>query len=318
MDRNGSVRAAPAALLVALTAWLVPFDGAGADVETTVGTRGEGWFRPSPACALPTGCGPTDAVSEVSPYPPRTLHVGVAAGREESRTYLALDTGTLPEGSRILGGTLVVPIDETDAGTLRPETAGVLVCATAAAFPNVEGSFAPPPPVDCSAGVRATPAAGRLVVDLTPFGAAAGGGLALLPDLADPTATWHLAFSGRDRGDADVPPVTAVLRVAVPDDEDVDGGDEEEEAGDEEEVAVLPPSGVGGGGTASEPFPAVDTELPGDSGTAVGPDTTAPVASVLPVVDDRYAYAVVWLLPLVLLFGGWVLVWTFTAPVTRL
>jgi hypothetical protein len=195
---------------------------AAASGTTVVKPAAEGWYRATPACALPTGC--ADLTGTPSPYPPDTLHVGVNAGTEEARTYLQLDLATLPAGTKPSGGTLLLPVAGSDDGSRAPETAKLQACAVKGEVEDVDGSFATPPEIDCeSASAPATfvPAEGEnpaaFTVDLATLTAvweSSGqpGAIALLPaEEVAPPESWHVAFSDRTRTGEDVVPITAAL-----------------------------------------------------------------------------------------------------------
>src|SRR5438128_3904999 len=94
---------APLTLLLSSTASaVVPLTGATSGTATVhIGT--DAWYSASAACtSSPAGCLPAGAPA---PYSAKTLHVGVAAGQEESRTYLSLDLAALPAGTALTGGT---------------------------------------------------------------------------------------------------------------------------------------------------------------------------------------------------------------------
>jgi hypothetical protein len=176
-------------LAIAFTALLfVPLGGARADTTTARATE-SAWYRPPPTCVLPIGCGPTESVPPLSTYPAGTLHVGLTAGVEDSRSYIKLDLGALPSGARVRGGKLTVPLADSSAGTASPETAQAIACWVNVPFTPVEGSLAPPPSIDCSnptsvAYVPGPPAA--ITVDLANVAARwrageTNNGLALVP-----------------------------------------------------------------------------------------------------------------------------------------
>ena len=151
--RRRTVARLIAATLVASSASLVVLPSAYADSQSTLTPTAEGWYQPNPSCATPAGCSPAGPPPS-SPYPAGTLHVGLSAGQETARSYLALPFATFTE--MITAGTLTVPLDTAQAdGSSSPETAKVQVCLTSATITAVEGSFDPPPKVDCAASVPA-------------------------------------------------------------------------------------------------------------------------------------------------------------------
>jgi hypothetical protein len=286
---------------------------------TTAATTDEAWYAPPPTCALPTGCGPTDSAPAVSRYPAGTLHVGVEAGFEEARTYLKLNLGSVPAGASLTGGTLTMPVAPSADGTSSPDTAQVVACRVTGPFAAVEGSPAPPPPVDCGTTTTAHYAAGPpaiLTVDLSPFTASWSAGepntgIALLPVSSGPSAsTWDLAFSARTRTGSQVPPASASLVYEpAPSEPDVTESTTPEISSVDTGVSDL------GGLTA-----------PVDSNLSLPPATPAPVAQIIaqskrptvPIVQvsgPGFAYPVILALPLLLLALGGYLGWVLTRPV---
>lgn len=281
---------------------------------TVVQPSAEAWYRSTPLCALPTGC--VDATGAPSPYADDTLHVAVNGGQEEARTYLQLDLSALPAGTKPSGGTLLLPV-ASGAGTRAAGSATMQACAVKVDVQDADGSFAQPPAVDCEgASTPATyvPAEGEnpaaFTVALAAFasawtGSAAPGAVALLPS-ADtaPPATWHVAFSGREREGEDVVPIRAnVAYVSAAVDTDA------------EPVPFVPPF-VFEPAPAFEPAPIFDTgssfaapPLTVDTPIAPQPEPQqAPVAAaeqqvvqVASVIDTSFRYPAVFLLPL--LFG---------------
>lgn len=212
-------------LLSAPASAAVPREGATSGT-TTARTATDAWYSASAACtSSPTGCLPA---GPPTPYPSKTLHVGVVAGQEEARTYLSLDLASLPSGTSLTGGTLRLPIGGGDDGSRAADTATVQACLVTAAFKDdVEGGTDAPPAVDCKKAMstaKYVPAAGSapemLTVDLAPFAAAWSSGslqqgFALLPaaDTA-PSSAWHVAFSAHDRKGSTVPAPTAEVAYA--------------------------------------------------------------------------------------------------------
>ncbi len=174
-------------------------------------TLTEAWYQT--ACTT-TSC--TSGVPAVNPYPASTLHVGLTAGREDARTYIKLDSSSLPSGARLVGGTLDAPV-APDAGTRSPETAKLRACLVTKAFRSVEGSFGQAPSIDCktssSAAYRPGSPRATFGISLAPFAqrwssGTADHGIALLPAEGD-TGSWHVAFDGRARSGGS--PLTATL-----------------------------------------------------------------------------------------------------------
>ena len=266
----------------------------------------ESWYRPqSPTCGTAVGCLP---LSLPAIYPADTLHVGVAAGQEEARSYVALP---LPASGGLKGGTLTLPIGPTSDGTVQPDAAKVVAClVTGTVKDHVEGDIGPRPGADCSVSspaVAKTSSSGTVLsIDLAPFVAewsdAQVGSLAVLPAATvSAPDTWHLAFSRHDRKGTGVLPLSASLLVET--DATTPLPSEPAPSGGAEPPPVLP--------VASVP-PVVPETLP-----QVAPEQSSPPApsvaggpSVVPAaqsVDTSFAYPGVFLLPpLVLLAFAWV------------
>lgn len=281
-----------------------------ADSELTLTPIVEAWYQPNATCVTPAGCqAPPAAPPDNSPFPAGTLHVGLSAGQETARSYLALPfSGAL---GTITSGSLSVPLDTSATdGSSNPTSAKVQVCLTSATFTAVEGSFEPPPKVDCS---TAAPAAyvdkpqPHLQADLGSLASAlsTATGLVLLPDKtkAAPSDSWRIVFSAHTRTDAaKTPPAMATVSVAEP----------PATSPDQQPVVSLPDnntSGLGGitppTGTGFAAGPSAG-DLPAVGAPAVtAPVVTAPAGSAPGpagrTVTVGYAYPVVWLLPLALL-----------------
>ncbi len=305
--------------LLAATPALAVAPAAGSSSGTvTAAVAADSWYRPQPStCTTPAGCAPAVGVPPASQYPADTLHVGVLAGQEEARTYLALDLSAMPFGATVESGTLTLPIGTAAPngdGTLQAASAKVKVCLSAAKVDDAaKGSIAVPPTLDCSVSAAATmtPAVGTapaaLTVDLSAFAAALSSGsptaLAVLPaDGAAQTDAWDLAFSSHSRKGSTVPAPSALLTVTTL------------AATDTPLVASAPPVAVAvGNGTsfAAPPLQApaalpvsVGLVAPAAPAIAAGAPTQAR-ASLVPasLVSVGYAYPGVWLLPLVFLAG---------------
>ena len=215
-----------AGLLALPAAAAVPGEGASSGT-TTARTATDAWYSASAACTSgPTGCLPAGAPT--SPYPAKTLHVGVLAGQEEARAYLSLDLAGLPAGTALTGGTLQLPIAGIEDGSRGSDAATVQACLVTASFKDdVEGSTEAPPKTDCKKATSTATyvaAAGSkpemLTVDLAPFAAAWSSGalqqgIALLPAAdTSPGSAWHVAFSAHDRAGSSVPAPTAQVAYA--------------------------------------------------------------------------------------------------------
>ena len=297
----------------------VPLGDARAETTTTA-TTDEAWYRPPPTCVLPIGCGPTDAVPPVSQYPAGTLHVGVTVGVEDSRTYLKLDLGAVPTGARLRDGTVTIPVAPASDGTASPETAQAIACWVNAPFTPVEGSFAPPPSVDCSnpAPVSYEPGPPAVaVVDLGGFAprwatGEANNGIALIPTPGQAATTWHIAFSARTRTGSDVPPARVELEF------------DPAPSPPAPEIAppvVEEPSFVDFGADTglSIPVPALIPPAPASPAAAIIAQAEAPesFAPVFVTGGPGFAYPVVMAVPLVLVVIGGYLGWALTQPVAQ-
>lgn len=277
-----------------------------ADTTSTLTPSAEAWYQPNPTCGAPGGCVSTDALPAqppaappTSPYPAGTLHIGLAAGQETARSYLALGLSSV--FGTISAATLDVPLDTAVAdGSQSPETATLQACLFSGTITPANGSIATPPKAACdsSAAVSyvATPAP-HLHADLSPLlpGLASASGIVLLPDTtkAAQTDAWRVVFSAHTRTDAaKTAPAAVTLSVA---DQVTDGGSLEQPA---VPPVVAPPIGTGFA-------PAPSLQLPEQ--TVMQPTVVPPITTGLqPVAQPRiitvgYAYPTVWLLPLAFL-----------------
>jgi hypothetical protein len=315
---------------------LVPVPVEAQEGPVTVEPRAEAWYRTVPgapdgapsACDLPTGCGPAVPKPPVPPpsvYPSGTLHVGVAAGTEESRSYLTLDLSAVPAGAELVGGTLRLPIaSDPNSGTAAPDLAKVRVCDVPTFVRDgADGDLTGAPKVDCATSSLATfvegqgDKPGEFLVDLTPFvGKWSNGGasIAVLPDKGlAPSDSWHVAFSRHDRKAEGAKPISAQLMLA---------GDEPSGG---ELFPPLDPGNVNGGpapapdlndSAAPPPLDGGSSPLEADAG-AVDPldpvaapaaDPGAAAPQVQPVaVFVGHKYPAAFLLPLVV---GLSIAWT--------
>jgi hypothetical protein len=302
----------------------------------TVGVATDAWYAAGSACTqTPTGCLPAGQ-PPANPYPAKTLHVGVTAGQEESRTYLALDLGRLPAGVSITGGVLRLPVGSAGDGTRAPDTATLQACLATGAFKDsVDGSTEAPAKTDCKAATsvaKYVAAAGSspelLTVDLAPFatawsaGGSAGQGIALLP-AADttPASAWHIAISGHDRSVAATMRITATVSYAAGT-RSLDNPPAFDQA--------APPADTTGIGSGSASFaapplaPAASPQLPAaapPAAPAVAPQA-APVAPAQQVQAQNvalvagYAYPGVFLLPVLLAVAAGYLARALTRDLT--
>ena len=317
-----------AAVLVAGSAALgfVPVAAAAAPVTLTPTT--EAWYQPNPTCAAPPGCVSTGilpaappATLPTSPYPAGTLHVGLSAGQETARSYLALPLSALT--GTVQSATLDIPLDTSaNDGSSSPETSHVQACLFSGPLAPADGSVDAPPTTSCRTSAalsyQAAPAP-HLHADLGPLSAElpSATGLALLPDATKSTATdsWRVVFSAHTRTDS---AKTAPAAVAVVVDEPAAGG------GLPADVPTQPTTGIAvqpapNTGFASQPMVPTAPLVPGGAPTVAAGNP--PVAGV-PVAAPRtvtvgYAYPVVWLLPLGLLVVVPMIARLLTSDLTR-
>lgn len=305
-------------LIVAVSAWS-PYGWGATDVPKTekVGTGVEAWYYVFPASPAPAPTPLPVAPDPVNPYGDDTLHVGITGGQEDSRTYISLDTKSLPTTFKLLDGTLILPIDPDD-GTVMPDTARLQVCLTASPpVKDDEGSFEEPPEIDCktkSAADYQEKPYPHFEVNMTPFqDDLAFGGLAILPTDAakEKNDSWHVAFYAKKNKDKTAKPITAKLQFV---EEDLTI-----------QPTIAPPPTTGGGGDISgggfdlsgggTDFG--DVSVPGSGGTTDtgNPQQPSPAETptqALPQIEPTSLikpYSVVWVLPLLLLafafyFGG--------------
>lgn len=208
--------------LVASAALFLIAMGAGPQAhaaEATVPTDMEAWYHITPQ--------PTQGLPPASPYPPETLHIGVAGGVENARTYLTLDLASVEVGSVITGGILTLPVDPS-GGTIEAESAQMEACLAPQAPQSVQGSTEPPPEIDCSVRAEAVFADDpfpHFTVDLAPFieitdafGGLRSGGVALMraPAAQSTNATWHVALYAKDNDSEDARPITAAFAFDPP------------------------------------------------------------------------------------------------------
>jgi len=137
----------------------------------------------------------------VDPYNKDTLnlHVGAAAGNELARSFVHLALDALPQGASVTGGTITL----TEAtGQTPPDanatTAIIQACVLTAELP-AQFNSSQPPPFDCSKGsaVGQAGGGGAWTFDLgrlVPFWAQHGNTGAAIVPVADPSATWSVAF----------------------------------------------------------------------------------------------------------------------------
>lgn len=283
-----------------------------------VGDAAEAWYAPVPVdlCTTPLGCPPAEAPS--SPYPPDTLHVGVAGGQESARTYLLPDLAGLPYGATVTGGTMTLPVAAaTGDGTQSPEAAHMVAClSTAPVTDGAEGSTAAPPKVDChtSSPLSYDADKGVFTLELTPLLAATAGvlpfGIALVPDPDKTTVTdaWHVTFNGRARPKTDH--ISSLLTFQRPVAQPVPTGDPGSGSVVDQPPPVQPPA---------QPVPGIGLPNPAEGPVDDSPPQVAPPAAApaQPVAFSReFQYPMTFLLPLVLLAGAVFFVRLFTRDAT--
>ena len=291
----------------------------------------ESWYRTTPLdvpsdgnplCDLPVAaaCTPVPEVGVPSQYAADTLHVGVTGGSEESRSFVSLNLSVLPVGAEIAGGTLFLPVaTDPQSGTVLPETATLRAClVTAAVKDAVDGAITGAPDADCDTTSPATFRAAEgaqppvFSIDLAPFaqtwrfGAAS---LALVPaEEQAEGATWHVAFSRRERQADGAVPITAKLELR-----DAGAGFDLgplDDGPSPASVGVPGSSGFDSGslpasdpGTSFAAPPIPDAASSPAASTAGPPQGTVPVASVL---SGPFSYPAVFLLPLLAAVAvGW-------------
>lgn len=275
----------------------------------------DAWYSASPTCGLPTGCGPTDSLPSNPRYPAGTLHVGVAGGQEEARTYLRLNLESLPPDAELDGGVLRVPVAGSDAGTNAADTATLQACLASAPFGTSAGSFAPPPAIDCnvkSPASYSTSPVPQFTIDLTPFASAwtegANNGIALVPAAGQaPNAVWHVAFSAHDGADAFKP--TSQLRFTPA---SVETGSDEYVPLHQDDVAVADMTGP----VFTPVVPPDVVSAPTSPAQSIVTQSKEPLPAT-PVVSRRtagYAYPLVLAAPLLLVALGGYFVWALTRP----
>ena len=241
----------------------------------------EAWFRFGGA--LPPGA---------STYPPGTLHVGVVAGQESDRTYLAFDVD-VPSDATIEAAELVVPLD-ADAGTASSETAVVQACAS---VDFEDGATGTPPASDCARKADGEVAADGSAVRFDVASLLNGGELrvALLP--AGGTS-WHLAFDSTKREAGQ--PASLELTLTEAD----DPAPSIPEPGDDTpaEPVALPTLPVNPPAFALPPV----AEPAPSSGGAIAEEAELPTATTttrLIEVDSSFKYPIVFALPLLFLIA---------------
>lgn len=292
------------------------FSPAAAASTSTLHTQREAWYRTSPACVLLLACSATQ-----NAYPAGTVHVGILAGQETDRTYIAFDTSQLPSSGPVAGVTLTLPVGGADSGTVNASAADLEACWVTTPFDTVYGSTDPPPTIDCkkpAAAMYAVDPSPHYSLDITGFFArwmsgTPNNGIALVPaGDSSPSADWQVALAaGPQSAPSGIDPITATVAI------------------DGSPTTTLRPNG--GGSPASPPSIA-----PPPGGAPTGTALPAAAATVLPAASRSgqmlappprlaspqrgfipagpaplemaskfsYQYPVVWLTPLALILGA--------------
>ncbi len=311
--RRASQAALVFLLLFSLTIWAPVASQAQSPVpeEAAVPTDIEAWYYVADEGAEPP-VPPPVLPDPVNPYGENTLHVSVTGGQEETRTYLTLDTASLPVTFELIEGILELSIDPGGV-TLNPDTARVQVCLSDPPPESVEGSFEEPPEVDCASKVPATYEAEpspHLVADITDFGTdLTFSGLAIMPSVRarEQGDTWHLTFYGKKNESEGAKPITARLTFIEPVDPifDLDDGSDDTETGS---VPDFSSGDSGGFDFDTSTAPSFDVgSAPGDEVV----DEPGDAASPMPAAEEDVfalaseeappSYTIVWALPLLLL-----------------
>ena len=208
--------------------------------KATVGTAAESWYQVSgcgvvpcagstlpvtPPAPLPQELPAPVPAPSVNPFPAGTLHIGLTAGQEQSRTYIKLALDSLPFGAELQGGILSLPVAAMNAGTIDASSAMIDACFMVNDFHGGDaGAVASPPEPDCTTSAPAhlitQPTGQTFTVDLRTFterwaGGETNNGIALIPSEAAKAArgTWEVAISGKG---STGPQIKAELNYTVP------------------------------------------------------------------------------------------------------
>lgn len=276
--------------------------------SASMSIKAEAWYRSLPPCTTAFAC-----VTAPSPYSPKTLHVGTAAGHEESRTYLTLALPPGIDATHVASAVLHLPLATgPDDGTLQPASADLAACRVAGRIEDgVDGATSEAPAADCaSAAALASfdPSAysgnGEFEVDLgvfLPYLESGTLGLALLPSgTGGAGATWHAAFSRTDRDVPGSPPITATLTL-----ESAIGTSTRPTPTTTPVPASHPPS------TVTAPLPSapatVSSPAPAPRPVVASPVTEPPPARTAASEGlSPFEYPEIWLVPFLLAgFGVW-------------
>lgn len=301
---------AAAGALVVLSGSGVAF--ANAD-SATVSTRVESWYV---TCKAPADC---SLLPVGRAYPENTLHVGVTAGQPVAATYIELALPSTPDATQLVGGRLTLPVDTAPTdGSAAPETASIVVCAVTGLVEAAHGSTEEPPDTNCDAASAKAQYTAEpkptFTVDLAAFTARWSEGdvpaLAVLPAPdAQPQATWHVAFWGKNNTSEGAIPINAHLEFsAAPDGGDADAdprnGDFDYGSSESFDPGSSPLDAAASFDSYSAPapvhMPALEQDLVAEE------PIVAPVEPIVAAPKTRtvlYAYPAAWLVPLALVAG---------------
>lgn len=274
---------------------------------------------PVSPCTPPVVCPPT-VTDPPSAFPAETLHVGVAAGAEEYRTYISPDLGQLLTESMTTTGRMILPVaTDPGSGTIAAEQARMSACIVAEPAPDgVTGSTAPPPaivpgvcqPLQYDAKTQA------FSVDVTPFldawtSGEPQNGVALIPTVASQTDNWQVTLNGRHRaGAAHIATIVHQFPASTAT-SDHPGG---VPAPPSQPPSVTPPPPSANSGPDLTPSDAL-AQAPVVAGAAPQPPSQAQAFSV----QSGFLHPTAFLIPVGLLILGTCLMRVFTAdpaPVT--
>lgn len=314
------MRRALRGLLVALAVPTVVFavsEPVAADTLDT-GLAAAAWYAPLPTCGLATGCA-VDGLPSDDQYLEGTVHVGITAGVEAARTYLKLDTSSMPAGSIIRTAILVLPVASSGDGSSNASHAELLACSAPAGFAPSSGSRSTPPPVDCGVSAPAKYASEpvpQFTINLQRFVDAWGAGapdngIVLMPAAAatEAHATWHVSFWTTDAQGASARPVSASISY--------DAAIAPASSADSAPGPASPWFSIGGGGMNVGPvlsFPNAEGAVDGSGAGALLPERPRPAqpALSLPLTDDRFQYPIALFFPLLVIVLGGYLGWALT------
>lgn len=267
---------------------------------------------------------PVEDAPTVSPYEKNTLHVGVTAGKEDSRTYLTLDLSDLPLAATVTGGTLVLALNEEEASA--PKEVDMKACyVPEPPEKSTEGSLDSPPKPDCSTHSdtryhrKPQP---FFTVDLAPFSdslATGSGGIVLLPtdSARRQNASWHVALFGKKN---DSKGAVAIAALAEYEKLDVDlpggpgGGGGVGLSGPGGGVDLESPTTGSGGLSFGEPPPLPD-EVPSGVSEPVQPVAVGTEEAAPAFITLAPQYSAIWYLPPGLLLGAGFLGYVLTRKI---